>query len=424
VTEERVAVSCGPVSLTETRLRERITRFESERDILPGRVVPVVDADRVGALVAALAVRASGGIPLLGDERWDPNLWAGLRRLGDDAEPALGMAWATFSSGSTGTPRVIVRSEHSWSASFPGVTGLLDLTDRDVVYLPAPLASSMSLFSVAHSRSVGASILLPRAHTVSAADLAHATVMHGTPHALRAVVELIEGGARHRLRAALVGGAHLDHVVRERAEAAGISVVSYYGAAELSFVAVDADGLGYRAFPGVEVREAEGELWVRSPYFASGYLGAATGPFATSPGAFRRDEQGWATVGDAVDANPAEFLRLRGRRDGAILTAAATVIPEDVEAALRLIDGVEDAVVFGLPHAGAGSLVGALVETSPGRPLPSVRELREQARARLALSHLPRRWFWTERLPRTASGKPARAQVRDAALSGQVRRLG
>ncbi|TXN32504.1 long-chain fatty acid--CoA ligase [Lacisediminihabitans profunda] len=398
-------------------------RSRGERDSTPGRVVPIIDADRVAALIEALALRESGGIPLLGDDRWDARLWAGLRRLADDAEPVPGMAWATFSSGSTGAPRVILRTESSWSASFPGVSGLFELTDADVVYLPAPLASSLSLFSVAHARSLGAGIILPQAHTISPADLECATVMHGTPNALAAAVEVIEGGASHRLRAALVGGAHLDSALRERAEAAGIRVVSYYGAAELSFVAVDADGLGYRPFPGVEVRVDEGDLWVRSPYFAAGYLGGASGSMTATTGALRRDGQGWATVGDVVDADSAGLLRLRGRRDGAILTAAATVIPEDVEAALRAIDAVEDAIVFGVPNAGTGSLVAALVETTAGNPIPSARELREQARTRLALSHLPRRWFWTENLPRTATGKPARAAARDAVLAGSVRRL-
>lgn len=407
---------CGAVSLNETQFMDRTARFVNESDIVPGRIVPIVDTDPVGSLVAALAVRASGGIPLVGDDRWDADYRDELRKSMDEAEPVPGMAWATLSSGSSGTPRVILRSERSWSASFPGVTELVDLTDRDVVYAPAPLASSLSLFAAVHARSVGAGILLPRGHTVSPADLEHATVLHCTPHALRAVVEGIEGGVRHRLRSALVGGAHLDSSLRRRAEAAGIRVVSYYGAAELSLVAVDADGLGFRPFTGVEVRVDNGELWVRSPYLASGYLGGAAG-------AFRRDEQGWATVGDLVERDSTELLRLRGRRDGAILTAAATVIPEDVEAALRMIDGVKDAVVFGVPNAGAGSLVGALVEVAPGIPRPSARELRAQAGTRLARSHLPRLWFWTERLPRTAAGKPARAGIRQDAVSGEASRL-
>ena len=321
-----------------------------------------------------------------------------------------------MSSGSSGSPRVILRTDLSWRASFPAVTELMELTCSDGVYLPAPLSSSLSLFSVAHARSVGAALVLPRAHVFSPADLEHATALHVTPRALRTIVEAIEdGGTRHRLRSALVGGAQLDIGVRERAEALGIRVVSYYGAAELSFVAVDTDGQGHRPFPGVELRVTDGELWVRSPYLASGYLG--------TDGALRQSPGGWATVGDLVEIDRADRLHFRGRADGAILTAAATVVPEEVESALRSVDGIEDAVVLGLANVGVDALVSVLIETTAGRAVPSVRHLREEARSRLSASHLPRRWYWTAQLPRTPAGKLDRAEVRLAIENGEVTRL-
>ena len=258
-------------------------------------------------------------------------------------------------------------------------------------------------------------------------------MLHGTPYALRSVLERIEAGMAHRLHAALVGGARLDPGLRARAESAGIRLISYYGAAELSFVAVDIDGRELRPFDRVETRidrfrsaashasgpgtvAGDGVLWVRSPYFASGYLGAVAGPF-------RIDDDGWGTVGDLVSGDAADLLRFRGRSDGAILTAAATVIPDDVEAALQRIDGIVDAVVFGLPNTRAGALVAAVIETGPGRRPPSARELRRQAGELLSGTHLPRRWYWVERLPRTASGKPARERIRHDAIEGTVARV-
>ena len=416
MTADRVAVWCGTVSVTESQLCEQGRRLAGTLEGASGRLAPIVDKDRVRSLVTAWGVRASGGIPLLGDDRWSATHWSALRQLTDTAALPQDSAWAAFSSGSSGSPRVILRTEQSWSASFSAVTELMELTSAECVYLPTPLSSSLSLFSVAHARSVGAAVVLPRAHVFSPADLEHATAVHATPHALRTLVEAIEGsGIHHRLRSALVGGAHLDIGVRERAEALGIRVVSYFGAAELSFVAVDVDGLGHRPFPGVELRVTDGELWVRSPYLASGYLG--------TDGAMRNAPGGWATVGDLVEVDRAKRLHFRGRADGAILTAAATVVPEEVESALRSIDGIEDAVVLGLANAGVDALVSVLIETTSGRAVPSVRHLREEARSRLSPSHLPRRWYWTAQLPRTPAGKPARVQVRLAIENGEVSRL-
>jgi long-chain acyl-CoA synthetase len=421
VTVDRVAVWCGSVSVTEAQLRERVRQTAIEGQFPASRLVPIIDHDPVSVLVTALAVRSVGAIPLLGDERWSTEFWAQLRTLADRDTGYPDTGWAAFSSGSSGSPRVILRSEASWSSSFAALTELMQLESTDAVYLPAPLSSSLSLYSVAHARSVGAAIVLPKSHGFDPVDLEQASVVHGTPHALRTIVESMESGASpRRLRMALVGGAHLDTALRCRAVAQGMQVVSYYGAAELSFVAVDADGLGYRAFTGVDIRVDPGKvnpgtLWVRSPYLASGYLGG--------DGALQEAAGGWSSVGDLVEVDRAQRLHFRGRADRAILTASATVVPEDVESALRAIDGIEDAVVVGLANTGLGAILAVLIETAPGRAVRSLHDLRVDARGRLSLSHLPRRWYRTEQLPRTPAGKPARDVVRQAIENGEVARL-
>ncbi|SKA84542.1 Acyl-CoA synthetase (AMP-forming)/AMP-acid ligase II [Agreia bicolorata] len=406
----------GSKTIGPAELNERVSRFVAENDPRIGIIHPILDDNAADALVALLAVREAGGVPLVGDSRWSTQYWSAVSSHAKAECVGGDTAWASFSSGSSGAPRVILRSASSWQASFAAVTDLLALTADDVVYVPAPLASSLTLFSVAHSRSVGASILLPSRPSSSAEHLTRATVVHTTPQSLRAIVEVIEGGAPHSIRVALVGGDHLDHALRRRCAALGIRVIGYYGAAELSFVAVDDDGLGLRPFPGVQTRIVGGELWARSAYLASGYLEDGGGPF-------RVDGEGWGTVGDRAENDASGRLMLRGRIDGAILTSSATVIPDEVEAALRSIDGIDDAAVFGLPNERTGALVAALVQFSPGSSRPSTARLREQAAARLPLTHIPRRWFWTEDMPRTSTGKAARSQIRLCALEKKARRL-
>ncbi|WP_431278196.1 AMP-binding protein [Leifsonia poae] len=382
-----------------------------ETPVEPGRIVPVLDGDPVERIVAALSIRSRGGIPLVGDDRWSAEYCESVRRLADEAGTHPEQAWATLTSGSTGTPRILLRTAESWAASFGAIADLLELTDADAIYLPSPAASSLSLFSVAHAFAAGVSLVVPLGHTVTAADLAESTVFHGTPTSLRAVVE---AGGGPRLRVALVGGADLDSALRERAESLGIRVVAYYGAAELSFVAVDA-GDGLRAFPRVDLALRDGELWASSPYFASRALSAR--------GALRSDDTGWATVGDRADLVNGR-LTLRGRSDDAILTAAATVIPAEVEAALRRIDGVGDAVVFGFPAPGVGALVSAVLEPDGAHPLPAAAVLRDLVTTGLASAYVPRRWFTVAELPRTVTGKPARAEIVRSVLAGEVARLG
>jgi long-chain acyl-CoA synthetase len=91
------------------------------------------------------------------------------------------------------------------------------------------------------------------------------------------------------------------------------------------------------------------------------------------------------------------------------------VVPEDVEAVLRTLDGVKNSVVFGAPHPRLGSLVCAVIEPDDTRIPPSAAVLRTACRDRLGVAQVPRRWYLSNELPVTANGKPARAQiVRDA----------
>lgn len=359
------------------------------------------------------AVRLAGDVPLIGDDRAPDSQWAALRAVAESVRPHPDAAWATPTSGSSGTPRIVQRTAGSWADSFAAVAELLDAGPGDAIALPAPPSSSLTLFSLAHALSGGPRPILPREHVLTAVDAADATCFHGTPHTLRL---LLDAGAPPRLRTALVGGSHLDPALRTRAQAAGIRVAAYYGAAELSFVAVDT-GDGLRPFPGVDLRVRSGELWVRSPYTALGYVGPASGDEV--PGPLRRDGE-WTSVGDRAELVDGR-LRLLGRADDAILSASATVVPEEVEAVLRTVPGVRDAVVFALPRERVGALVAAVVE--PDGDGPTLADLRAAAQERLAPAHRPRRWF-TAALPRTAAGKPARAETARLAIAGEVLRLG
>ncbi|PSL39128.1 acyl-CoA synthetase (AMP-forming)/AMP-acid ligase II [Labedella gwakjiensis] len=361
-------------------------------------MIVLVRDDTEDLLGRLRAIREAGDVPLVDDSRWSPDHRTAIAALATESEVPGDVAWASVTSGSSGRPRVVLRTAASWEDSFETVAELLGAGAGGRVALPAPPTASLTLFSLAHALGGGPAPILG-----AVAD-STATSVHGTPQALRAV---LDAGVPDSLRAALVGGSHLDPGLRDRAEAAGIRVTAYYGAAELSFVAIDA-GDGLTAFPGVELDIRDGVLWVRSPFVATGYLGA--------PGPLRQ-EHGWATVGDRAELVDGR-LRLLGRGDDAILSASATIVPEEVEAVLRGIPGVRDAVVFGLPREPVGALVAAFLELDGDVP----GDLRRRVEAQLAPAHRPRQWF-TGVVPRSASGKPARAEAVRRVLAGEVRRV-
>ncbi|MFG6196940.1 class I adenylate-forming enzyme family protein [Nonomuraea sp. JJY05] len=432
---------CGPQGeLTYARFAERIhaaARHLLGRGIGPGALVAIGLADPVELLTAVLAADLAGATPLVGDPSWSRERWSSVTAAAGpgcyvDAplpgaagpavrhDPAPGdRAWACFSSGSTGRPRAVVRTRASWTGSFPHLGELAGIGPDDVVLIPGPLVSSLYAFAAVHTLATGATALLPGREPARALPglLARATVVHLVPHRLPDVLE--HPGA---LRVAVVGGAALDPGTRAAAVRAGVRVVSYYGATELSFVAVDTDGGGLRPFPGVEieVRRARGlgEVWARSPWLAEGYLGGAAGPL-------RRDADGWASVGDVAEPyRVGEMLRVRGRGDGAIQTGGATVVPEDVEEVLRKVPGVGDIVVIGSPHPSLGAVVTAVIEAECATPPPRAL-LEATARGGLDEAQRPRRWYAVPSLPRTQTGKPARALVAARLAGGDpdIRRL-
>ncbi|PZF81202.1 AMP-binding protein [Jiangella anatolica] len=392
----RIAVRCGDTTRTYAQLARDAER--ARPDVKPGALVPLPDGDPVAQLIAMLGADAAGAVPLACDPSWRTEhrraLLGPLPAAVDDPA-AHDLAWAGFTSGSTGRPRVVVRSRSSWTGSFPATDRLTGVTGDDTVLVPGALSWSLTAFGAAHALAAGATVLLTGDWSAPALAraLPDADVVHLVPHRLSTVLDAAPG----RLRTAVVGGAALPATLRDRAAAAAIGVVAYYGATELSFVAVDPDGSGLRPFDEVEIELRAGEVWVRSPWLAHGYLGDG--------GPLRRDGDGWATVGDL--AHSAEPLVLRGRGDGAILTGGATVVPEDVEAVLASVAGVAGVVVVGLPHPELGQVVAAVVSGDGVRRA----ELEAAARTGLTPSQRPRRWLAVDELPRTSTGKPARALV-------------
>ncbi|WP_402464530.1 class I adenylate-forming enzyme family protein [Isoptericola aurantiacus] len=401
----------------------------------PGDLVAVSLADPLDTLVALLAADHVGAVGLVGDTGWSVAHRAEVLRAlepaavvhaplprgpaGSGAEPHADPgpppdddrpAWAGFSSGSTGRPRAVVRTRASWTRSFDHVSRLTGIRPGDTVLVTGPLASSLHCFAAVHALASGACAHLVPGRPATTAALADADVVHLVPSRLDDVLDSLDAGTPSRLRTAVVGGAALDPAQRTRAAAHGLTLVAYYGAVELSFVTIDT-GTGMRPFPEVEVEVRPqpgtrlGQVWVRSPWTSQGYLADASGPLRT--------QDGWCTVGDLAevpdDAAAPGPLLLRGRGDGAILTAGATVVPEDVEAALRPVPGVRDAVVVGAPHRRLGAVVVAVVEADDRPGLRA--HLERVGRSSLAPAQRPRRWYRLDTLPRTADGKLARAAL-------------
>lgn len=272
--------------------------------------------------------------------------------------------------GTTGDPRVVVRTTRSWFDSFGAYTALTGVGPGAVVAVVGPMTATMNLFAGVHARWAGAQVT---------ADLEAATHVVLTPAQLHTVLDAdADAGTVPAGVVAIVAGDRLTPALASRARAAGLEVHHYYGAAELSFVAWGPHAEELSVFPGVEAIDRDGELFVRSPYVAEGVA----------------DADGWAGVGDRGRVDGPRVL-VEGR-PGAVTTAGATVELSSVEAAL----GDLGVVVVGVPHPRLGAV---LVAVLPGHV--AVPDARRAARHRLPATHRPRRWVHRSDLPLTRHGK-------------------
>lgn len=433
VRPEEPAVRSGSRLLTRADLHELSLAYAgrlASSGLRPGDRCLVLADSPVTVLAALAGSDRLGVTTVVGDPRWpaavisavtdavcpdhvlrdvppDEEEVAGstVRRSGP-APPVAGDAgtpWlATCTSGSTASPRAVLRTRASWTASHAAFTTLTGTGPGRTVLVPGPLSGGLFLYGAVHALVEAGTLLLEPVDTVVPWD-----VVHLVPAQLGA---LLGSELDLRGRTAVVAGAAVPAELVGRAADRGLEVLSYYGAAELSFVAVGRAGAPLRPFPWVEVEMRAGVVWVRSPYLGLRYVGAARGPWQTDP-------SGWASVGDrgAVDASGG--LVVLGRGDTAVTTGGTTVLVEEVEGALRRLPGVADVVVVGTPHPALGEVVTAVVVAEPGGDLGA---WRSAAAAALAPASRPRRWYLVPELPRTTAGKAARAVLREGLADGSL----
>jgi 3-oxocholest-4-en-26-oate---CoA ligase len=114
----------------------------------------------------------------------------------------------------------------------------------------------------------------------------------------------------------------------------------------------------------------------------------------------------WSIPGDLASIEPDGTITVHGRGSASINSGGEKIFPEEVEAAVKTHPGVYDAIVVGLPDDRFGERVAVVVR--PRRPddPPTLEDLQEHGRDRIAGYKLPRQLLVVEEIPLTAAGKP------------------
>ena len=149
-----------------------------------------------------------------------------------------------------------------------------------------------------------------------------------------------------------------------------------------------------------------GELCVRGSVVIKGYLNREE---ATAEAI----QDGWFRTGDIATIDEDGYVFIVDRAKDMVLRGGENIYCSEVETAIYQHDAVAEAAVFGVPDDRLGELVGAAIVLADGTSLTED-QLREFLSTSLAKFKIPERiWILGEPLPRNASGKFLKRELRE-----------
>jgi len=339
---------------------------------------------------------------LAGAEDGEDQIAARLERL-HASDPAT----IVYTSGTTGPPKGCVLTHANWLAAVDMYAQVVPFGERPIVFLFLPLAHSLARVAQLVVLDIGGTLVYWRGDARTIMDdvaltrpthlplvprvleKVHARVLDQVEkggaleqRAFRAAVSLgrrraaarrrVDGRtpplllAAHaladrvvlarirevfgdRLEQLLVGAAPVGPEVLAFFEACGIEVLEGYGltetcaAATLNVPSATRLGTAGRPLPGEEVRIAgDGEILLRGANVFAGYY---ENELASREAL---DEAGWLRTGDLGELDDDGYLRITGRTKDLIITSSGkNITPSNLEAALREIRWVSQAVAYG-----------------------------------------------------------------------------
>lgn len=325
------------------------------------------------------------------------------------------VALVVETSGSTGTGKRVALSSEALLAGAAAADAALGGPGGWVLALPTHYIAGLNVLT----RSIAAGttpVVVAPGHFDAAAFADAADRLVTGPAAPRRYTSLVpvqlarvldDGratAALARFDAVLVGGQATPAALRDRAVAAGVRIVTTYGASETSGGCVY-DGV---PFGTVRTEVVDGELQLSGPMLAEGYLGDED---RTATTFVDRDGLRWYRTGDAATVSDG-VVRVLGRLDDVVVSGGEKVRLGAVERLVRDLPDQHGAVVTRRASGEWGEV--PVVVTEQPLDLDTVRSHVGDALGRAAR---PAAVVVVDRLPMLPSGKPDRRAIQDLASS-------
>lgn len=338
-----------------------------------------------------------------------------------------------FTSGSEGRPKGVMLTHNNVVACETAFAAHFGITMNDVMLMPAPITHATGyLHGLTMPFLVGATSVIQDKFnaelTLKLLEQHRCTVSMASEPFLHDMICVLR---RRRydvssLRFFACGGSAVSQTLIEEAMKAGIVTCNVYGSTEsVGHVGVLPDmGMDKilftsgSAFPGVEVRVVdknrrpvppgvEGEEASRGPQVFMGYLNR---PELTA-GAI--DEDGWYYSGDLCVMDEDGCVRITGRIKDVIIRGGENISSLEVENILLRHPGIREAAVVAMPDPRLTEKACAYLVLEDSCASLKLEELVEFLLGQDIAKHkFPERIEVVKKLPRTASGKVRKGELR------------
>jgi fatty-acyl-CoA synthase len=122
---------------------------------------------------------------------------------------------------------------------------------------------------------------------------------------------------------------------------------------------------------------------------------------------------GWLLTGDLATIDQDGYITIVDRKKDMIISGGENVYSVEVEQVLNSHPQVLEAATIGVPDEKWGEMVAAIIVSKNGEPIDE-EEVQRYCKDRLAGYKIPKKFFYSDVLPRNASGKILKYQLRES----------
>jgi fatty-acyl-CoA synthase len=347
---------------------------------------------------------------------------------GDLKPPPDKPRFVILTSGTTGTPKGAQRSSPDGLLAIAALIDKIPFRSRETMMIAAPLFHSWGFFHFVMSLPTASTMVLRRRFdpegTLRAIQESRAEVLAVVPVMIQRILALPEETlAAYDLSSlritSLSGSALPGELAIAWMDRFGDNAYNLYGSTEVAYATVatpedlrSAPGTAGRPPRGTTVRIVDedgrevprggvGRIFVGNEMSFEGYTG----------GGGKEAIDGLLCSGDVGHIDAGGRLFIDGRDDEMIVSGGENVFPREVEDLLADHEAVVEAAVIGVEDAEFGQRLKAFVVVENGVELGED-ELKAHVKANLASYKTPREVEFLAELPRNATGKVLKRDLR------------